>query len=196
MRARLYLLLAAVLWTLLLVACEGSEPKLDSTATPTIIAATATATRIFPPSPTPTATTAPASTPTPTTASAPTPTPTTASVPTPTPTMSFDTTYFALLSLDSEEAGFFPVQKGKSRDQVLESLGSPFLKLENNLPTGPFSGPQQGLESVIGFGSSYEEWLYRDSGSDYFIWFATTAEQPKDQWVVVAAAKFPTDAVF
>lgn len=71
--------------------------------------------------------------------------------------MSFDTTYFALLSLDSEEAGFFPVEKVKSRDQVLESLGSPFRKLEDNLPTGPFSGPQQGLESIIRFGSSYED---------------------------------------
>lgn len=111
---------------------------------------------------------------------------------------SFDRKFLALHSLNSQETGLFAIRQGKSRDEVLKSLGPPLRKRGDTAPAGPSPswGPQEGLESLIGLGAPYEEWLYRDGGYDYYVWFATRTGQPQSQWVVMAVAKYPTGAVF
>jgi len=110
--------------------------------------------------------------------------------------VSFDKKFFALFTLDSNESGLHPIEKGKSRSDVLKKLGSPLQKREDTVPGVPIMGPQEGLDSLIEPGSPYEEWLYRKDGYDYYIWFSTTTGQPESQWVVMAIAKYETGSAF
>ena len=103
-----------------------------------------------------------------------------------------------LVSCDWEsfEEKFSKVQIGHSREQVTQLLGDPNMKKDDTVPKGPYFGPQKGLESMIGPGSSYEEWQYKNNKRDYFIWFSTTSAKPKSQWVVVNKADYPEGVVF
>lgn len=102
----------------------------------------------------------------------------------------------AFHSLDSLETGLVPITHSAARNEVIDRLGQPVRKQVSRLPEGPFLGPQEGLESVLGPDSLYEEWLYGEGGYNYYVWFGTTTGQERNEWVVVAVAKYPTGAVF
>lgn len=62
------------------------------------------------------------------------------------------------------------------------------------VPKVQFWGPQDSLASVIGAGSHYEEWTYKNNKDDYYVWFSSGVL--KNNWIVVDKGAYPHDAVF
>ncbi len=91
---------------------------------------------------------------------------------------------------------FAKVQRGLSRLEVEKLVGEPNATRNDVVPDRPYWGPTEGLASVIGNHAPYEEWQYKDSQYDYYIWFSTTEGKPKEEWVVIGKAKYPQGAVF
>ncbi len=108
---------------------------------------------------------------------------------------SFDSKFWMLHSLSPSENGFFEVKRRKMRKDILKTLGEPLQKGLHKLPEEPFMGPQEGLQSVIREGTTYEEWIYKNKGYDYYVWFSVEKEL-KSQRFVIAVARYPTGAVF
>ena len=91
---------------------------------------------------------------------------------------------------------FSKVQRGLSRLEVKKLIGEPNATRSDIVPDRPYWGPTEGIASVIGNNAPYEEWQYKDSQYDYYIWFSTTEDKPKKEWVVIGKAKYPQGAVF
>ena len=67
---------------------------------------------------------------------------------------------------------------------------------EYNLPTGPFSGPSEGLAAILEPGTPIEEWIYHDDDTSYYFWFASNTGEAKENWRLIEKATYPKGAVF
>ena len=91
---------------------------------------------------------------------------------------------------------FDQVKPGQSRSDVSAALGEPAEINQHEMPEGLFSGPSEGLISELEPGAPFEEWIYRQDGQDYYIWFASDSGEPQENWQVTLTANYPEGAVF
>jgi hypothetical protein len=64
------------------------------------------------------------------------------------------------------------------------------------LPDHPFFGPQEGLANLVPPGTEFEEWVYEIGDEVLYVWFFGEADEPREDWLVLATARYPKDAVF
>ncbi len=88
------------------------------------------------------------------------------------------------------------LKAGMTRAEVVERVGEPDTKQAGGLPAGPFSGPQEGLDTkLLDATRSYEEWRYELKGTVYYLWFGDP-KLPAAEWKLVGFASYPKDARF
>lgn len=90
---------------------------------------------------------------------------------------------------------FDRIGPGQSRSQVKELLGEPDRIRSDTLPQGAFFGPQEALTSQLAAGDPYEEWVYLEGETEFYVWFAGGAEDP-ESWQVVTTARASSGAVY
>jgi hypothetical protein len=88
------------------------------------------------------------------------------------------------------------IGQDSSRDQVLALLGEPDETQDFILPDHPFFGPQEGLANLVAPGTVIEEWVYEIGDEVLYIWFTGELDEPRDNWLVLATARYPQDAIF
>ena len=91
---------------------------------------------------------------------------------------------------------FAEVSVSDTREHVRELLGEPEGRERSHIPSGHYWGPTEGLASILQPGAPYEQWQWSDERDTYLVWFASNSEQPPEEWLVVAKARYPTGAVF
>ncbi len=88
------------------------------------------------------------------------------------------------------------VIKGSSKSEVIESLGEPDQTQDFILPDAPFFGPQESLSSLVPAGTVIEEWVYEIDDDVLYVWFTGEVGKLREDWLVLATAKYPKDAVY
>lgn len=87
------------------------------------------------------------------------------------------------------------VAPGQSRSQVRELAGEPERTRTDELPPGAFFGPQEALSPLLDPGDPYEEWVYVEGDTEFYVWFAGSPDDPAS-WRVVQTASSPVGAVY
>jgi hypothetical protein len=88
------------------------------------------------------------------------------------------------------------LKAGMSRAEVETLAGVASTKQEGTLPTGSFSGPQEGLDAKqLDASRAYEEWQYTHDGNTYYLWFGDP-KLPKAEWKLIAVGVYPANAAF
>ena len=88
------------------------------------------------------------------------------------------------------------IENGLSKDEVIASLGEPDQTREFILPDVPFFGPQESLVNLVAPGTVIEEWVYEIGDEVLYVWFSGEVDQLREDWLVLATARHPKDAVF
>jgi hypothetical protein len=91
---------------------------------------------------------------------------------------------------------FARLEPGASRAEVKACLGQPAAVNEYKLPTIPFFGPSESLASILEPETPIEEWIYHDDENSFYLWFASSTGEPKEQWRLIEKAMYPKGAVF
>lgn len=91
---------------------------------------------------------------------------------------------------------FTLIEPGASRGEVTVCLSDPAEMQEYDLPTGPFSGPAEGLTDLLKPGTPIEEWVYHDDDASYYFWFASNTGEAKEHWRLIEKATYPKGVVF
>ena len=91
---------------------------------------------------------------------------------------------------------FALIEPGASRGEVTVCLSDPAEIQEYTLPAGPFSGPSEGLATILDPGTPIEEWIYHDDDTSYYFWFASNTGEAEENWRLIEKATYPKDAVF
>jgi len=88
------------------------------------------------------------------------------------------------------------VKVGSSHDEVRTLAGKPERAKEFRMPETSFSGPQESLTGFVPAGTLVEEWVYEMDKEELYVWFTGQEDQSKDEWRVVASARYPVGAVY
>ncbi len=91
---------------------------------------------------------------------------------------------------------FEQIQVGFARDDVRSVMGEPDTIQDFIIPEEPFFGAQESLVNLLEPGAIVEEWLYQGKDEDIFIWFASTGNDPREQWRVIEKGIYPEGAVY
>ncbi|MGD9091295.1 MAG: hypothetical protein PVF74_00495 [Anaerolineales bacterium] len=85
---------------------------------------------------------------------------------------------------------------GTSKVKVLATFGEPDQVQDFVLPDHPFFGPQEGLANLVPPGTVIEEWVYEIGDEVTYVWYTGQADEPREDWRVLATARHPIGAVF
>ena len=87
-------------------------------------------------------------------------------------------------------------QVGSTQGEIFEVMGAPDQSQQFIIPDEPFFGPQEELVEVLPAGTEVEEWQYASGDQVLYIWFIGDNDQPRNQWVVISHASYPSGAIY
>jgi hypothetical protein len=88
------------------------------------------------------------------------------------------------------------VGKDSSKEDVIASFGKPDQTQDFILPDEPFFGPQESLANLVPAGTVIEEWRYEIGDEVLYVWFTGENDDLREDWLVLATARYPKDAVY